>query len=349
MYHIRLYTFIFACLGFAACSSGELGTGEENLPVQPKEKIAVSFSSTLSLATTKTEGNTESLTTGANVTIRAYKQGGIEIPTEEEYSRRYYTVGADGSLSLQSPPPSTAPSGSSIMYLGAGTYSFYALSINTVGTAANAFPPELTGGSFSQTTELQNHTDYLYCAVNRQIASTPDVEQTVELLFGRLAARLQITIVSEGNASNRIVAATEPTIKLPLTDPAGSKITLGATASIEQGAAATGEAHYTTLNSAGNITAGFTASCILLPMKAGEVLPVRILFPSITFNGIAAQTDKLYTLDIISPTGGYASGKQYNYKVNITGNQIVFTGLSVEPWINKDGQLPNGDITEDFD
>ena len=81
-------------------------------------------------------------------------------------------------------------------------------------------------------------------------------------------------------------------------------------------------------------------------MQAAQTIPVTITFPSITFNGLV-QTDKIYTLDITTPDGGFASGNQYTYKVNITGNDIAFKGVSVNPWTGKTGSLPDEDVTED--
>ncbi|MCD7851996.1 MAG: fimbrillin family protein [Parabacteroides sp.] len=234
------------------------------------------------------------------------------------------------------------------MFLTAGTYTFYALSVNAAGTESDSVPPALAAGSYSETEALKNNIDYLYCAVSNKIISDPDGgKQNVALSFTRLASRIRITVTSKGGTgSEEIIEADAPKITLPLTNPEGSKITLGANDPIGQYPVASDGP---TLESTGNLTDGFTAGCILLPMKEKEKIPVRIVFPSITFNGLAAQTDKLYTAEITTPTGGFVSGKQYNYTVNITGNQVGFTGLSIEPWNVNDGQLPNGNITEDFD
>ncbi|MCD7848901.1 MAG: fimbrillin family protein [Parabacteroides sp.] len=328
-----------------SCSSGEEILKEEIPPVLPEEKVTVSFSGKMELAETKAEEGgtptqTQTLREGVNVTIRAYKQTEAGKPTAAPQLCYDYLVQSDGSLKVKSGEE---------MLLSAGAYTFYALSVNAAG---DTVPPALASGSFSDTETLKNNTDYLYCAVTQTIKSAPDsAAQNVPLTFTRLAARLQISIVSEvgEGGDDKITAAEAPSVKLPLTDPSGSKITLGATAPVGQGTAVTGEAAYTTLQSKGDYTTGYTAGAILLPIAAGQALPVSIVFPSISFNGLAAQINKLYTLTITTPTGGFVSGNQYNYKVNITGNQIGFTTLSVTPWTTKDGSLPNGNITEDFD
>ena len=267
---------LLAFLLLFSCSFGEEILKEEIPPVQPEEKIAVSFSGRIDLVETKAgnEGapetpgeaaTTQALRKDVNVTIRAYMQPSISQP-----------------------------------------------------------------------------------AVAPQSCRDPDGDkQNVNLSFTRLASRIKITVTSKGGTgSEEIIKADAPKITLPLTNPAGSKITLGANDPIGQYPVASDGL---TLESTGNLTDGFTAGCILLPMQKGQKIPVRIVFPSITFNGLAAQTDKLYTADVTTPTGGFVSGKQYNYTVNITGNQVGVTGLSIEPWNVNDGQLPNGNITEDFD
>lgn len=329
---------LLALLLLFSCSSGEEILKEEIPPVQPEEKVTVSFSGKMELAETKAEEGgdtpptTSTLREGVNVTIRAYKQVAVGQPTVAPQLCYDYLVQDDGSLKVKSGDE---------MLLSAGTYTFYALSVNAT---EDTVLPALTSGSHSETEALQNNTDYLYCGVTKKVESKPEEKQNVSLTFTRLAARLQISIVSDGG-DDKITAATAPKITLPLTDPAGSKITLGATPAIEQYAVASAD---TTLESEGDITEGFTAGCILLPMTASQELPVRIVFPSISFNGLV-QTNKLYTVKITTPTGGFVSGKQYNYKINITGNQVGFTTLSVTPWTSKDGDLPNGNITEDFD
>ena len=330
---------LLALLLLLSCSSGEEILKEEIPPVQPEEKVTVSFSGKMELAETKAEEGgtpapTQTLRKDVNVTIRAYKQTEVGKPTVAPQLCYDYLVQDDGSLKVKSGDE---------MLLSAGTHTFYALSVNATG---DTVPPALTSGSHSETEALQNNTDYLYCGVTKKVESKPEEKQNVSLTFTRLAARLQISIVSDGG-DDKITAATAPKITLPLTDPAGSKITLGATPAIGQYAVASAD---TTLESAGNITDGFTAGVILLPMKEKQTLPVRIVFPSISFNGLAAQTDKLYETKIITPEGGFVSGKQYNYTVNITGNQVGFTTLSVTAWDVKtpENGLPDSSIEEDY-
>ena len=342
---------LLAFLLLFSCSFGEEILKEEIPPVQPEEKIAVSFSGRIDLVETKAgnEGapetpgeaaTTQALWEDVNVTIRAYMQPSISQPAVAPQSCRDYLAADGGGL--------TVKNGEEEMFLTAGTYTFYALSVNAAGTATDSVPPALATGSHSETEALKNNTDYLYCAISKKIISNPDGDkQNVNLSFTRLASRIKITVTSKGGTgSEEIIKADAPKITLPLTNPAGSKITLGANDPIGQYPVASDGL---TLESTGNLTDGFTAGCILLPMQKGQKIPVRIVFPSITFNGLAAQTDKLYTADVTTPTGGFVSGKQYNYTVNITGNQVGFTGLSIEPWNVNDGQLPNGNITEDFD
>lgn len=335
---------LLALLLLFSCSSGEEILEEEIPPVQPEEKIAVSFSGRIDLVETKAEDGgrpeTQALRKDVNVTIRAYMQPSISQPAIAPQSCRDYLAANSGGL--------TVKNGEEEMFLTAGIYTFYALSVNAAGTATDSVPPALATGSHSETEALKNNTDYLYCAVSQKIISDPDGDkQNVNLSFTRLASRIKITVTSKGGTgSEEIIKADAPKITLPLTKTSDSKITLGANDPIGQYSVASDGS---TLESTGNLTDGFTAGCILLPMQAGQKIPVRIVFPSITFNGLAAQTDKLYTADVTTPAGGFVSGKQYNYTVNITGNQVGFTGLSIEPWNVNDGQLPNGNITEDFD
>lgn len=308
-------------------------------PVPDGEKVAVSFSSTIDLETKSGSTKTDApvLADGVQVTVHAYSQNAVTTPTAAAVvSRNYVASGGNGSLIV------TGSEG--IMYLAAGSYTFYALSVN-----AETAPPALAAGSVSQTGQLANNTDYIYCAVNTAIISRPGETQSVSLAFHRLATRLSIQIVSESAGDDKVTAATAPKVTFAATNPAGSKITLGATPQIEGGTPVTDQSSYTQIESTGDMTAaaGCTASYIMLPMQGKKTIPVTITFPSITFNGLV-QTSKVYTLNLTTPDEGFTSGNQYNYKVNITGNDIAFQGVSVTTWMEKTGSLPNDDVTEDW-
>ncbi|MCD8136788.1 MAG: hypothetical protein LUH01_12925 [Parabacteroides gordonii] len=160
MSHIYLYLLSFSFL-LAGCAGEEKIGGDDVDPILPEEKIAVSFSSKLYLEPeTKAEGNTSDLLENVNVVIRVYKQAAVGVSTVDALIRRNYKVAADGDL--------TAAADEAIpIYLGAGNYTFFALSVNIAGTDENTFPPELAS-SMSETVELKNGTDYLYCAVNEK-------------------------------------------------------------------------------------------------------------------------------------------------------------------------------------
>lgn len=344
MSHIYLYLLSFSLL-LAGCAGEEKIGGDDVDPILPEEKIAVSFSSKLYLEPVSkadiTDTGTDNLTQNANVVIRVYKQADVGVPTVDALIRSNYKVAVNGDLTAVT--DEVTP-----IYLGAGNYTFFALSVNTAGTDDNTFPPELAS-SMSEIVELKNGIDYLYCAVNKKISSNTENKATVSLPFERLAARIQLTIVSK-EGDDQIVSAQAPTVTLPLTNPSGSKITLGGDPRINRGNPFTDKKDYTTLQSTGDITDGFVADCILLPMAAStdRTLPVTILFPSITFNGLGEQINKIYTLNIPVPTDtGFTSGKQYNYKVNITGNEIGFAELTVVGWKGVDGKIPNEDMSED--
>ena len=339
MNHFYLYSLCLSLLLTGCVIDIALpGEGDDPAPapVPDQEKVAVSFSSTIDLETksgsTKTDASV--LADGVQVTVHAYSQGGVTTPTVAAVvSRNYVASGGNGSLTV------TGDEG--IMYLAAGSYTFYALSVNAATT-----PPALAAGSVSQTGQLANNTDYIYCATNKAIDSKPGKTQSVSLPFQRLSTHLVITIVSEGG-DDKITAATAPSLLLAATNPSNMKITLGATPVIAAGSPVSNKSDYTTIQSEGDLASGFTAGYIMLPMKAGQTIPVTITFPSITFNGLV-QTNKVYTLNLTTPDEGFTSGNQYNYKVNITGNDIAFQGVSVTTWTEKTGSLPNDDVTEDW-
>ena len=136
-------------------------------------------------------------------------------------------------------------------------------------------------------------------------------------------------MVSEinGTDAGKATEAATPVIKLAATDPVGSKIRLGADPVITSGRVPDAAVANTGMTVTGTLAGGgFTAGCIILPMKAGQEIPVTITFPTITFDGLPQQKDKLYTLAITTPEGGFVSGNQYSYRVNITGNEVVFQG-----------------------
>lgn len=300
-------------------------------PVPDGEKIAISFNSTIDLSTKAAD---QVLADGVQVAVHAYSQSGLTTPTVAAVvSRSYVASGRNGNL--------TVTGGEGIMYLAAGNYTFYALSTNAI-TA----PPALASGSVSQTGQLVNNTDYIYCAINKVIDSKPGETQNVSLLFLRLSTRLVITIISEGG-DDKITAAQAPSLLLAPTNPSGATITLGSTPVIAAGSPVSNKSDYTTIQSEGDLASGFTAGYIMLPMQAGQTIPVTITFPSITFNGLV-QTNKVYELNIKTPEGGFTSGNQYTYKVNITGNDVAFQGVLVTAWTGKAGSLPDDDVTEDW-
>lgn len=331
-----------------ACSSEE-GVGGDVDPIPQEEKIAVSFSNSIELETKADPGSTDPATEqvlakDVQVIVYAYKQSEAGVPVSAPVVSRTYVSGGseDGKGN-----GNLAVSGTDgIMYLAAGKYVFYALSVNE-----NSDPPKLADNSNSETGELANATDYLYCATAvTTIASTPGVEHNVPLSFSRLSARIELKVVSEGGGANQATAATTPVIKLTPTNPTNSKITLGGVASaiITTGFPVAGKAN-TGMTVEGTLTEGFIAGYVLLPMAGSQTVAVTITFPSITFEGLAAQTNKLYELTITTPDGGFASGKQYNYRVNITGNDVSFKNLTVTDWTGgKNSNISDSDITEDF-
>lgn len=335
---------ISLCLGLlltgCVLESSLPGEGDEPVPVPEEEKVAVSFSSTIDLETkagseAETKAESTTLADGVQVTVHAYEQSGIATPSAAAVvSRNYAQKVSGGSANLE------VTGGDGGMFVAAGNYTFFALSVN-----ADAAPPALI--SFSETGQLHNNTDYIYCATHAAITSQPGVAQNVPLAFKRLSTRIAIQIVSDSEGDDKATAATAPIIRFAATDSTGSKITLGASSVITSGKPVIDTHKYTEITSAGDITNGFTAVYTMLPMQANQTFPVTITFPSITFNGLV-QTDKVYTLTIPTSDTGLTSGNQYNYKVNITGNDIAFQGVSVSPWTGKDGSLPNEDVTEDW-
>lgn len=330
--------FLSACLLLAACSKEE-HTGEEVDPLPPiEEMVAISFNSTIELET-KAEGETaadasQSLAEGVLVDVYAYKQDGIDVPTKPALVKRRYKIGAKGDMDL-------AEGQDGIMYLPAGKYSFYALSVN-----ADTAPPELINNS--ETAQLSNNTDYIYSAQNVTIDSKPGETQNVSLPFGHLSTRIEIEIVNGGNGDDKAVAAENPSLTFAATDPTGSKFILGDN-KITGGSPVKEISDYTKIEKMeGTLTDGFTASYIMLPMQGKQQISVSLKYPSITFNGLEPQKDKIYELNITTPDEGFASGKQYNYKVNISGNDVAFQGVTVTAWTGKPGNLLNDNITEDF-
>ena len=331
----------------SACTGGEEHAGEEVDPAPPGEMVAVSFSSTVGLATKAGEGaggvvdTDPALADDVQVIVYAYKEeaaGGV-LTSVPLVTRTYKAANGDGSL--------TESGSEGVMYLAAGKYRFYALSVNE-----NSRPPVLAESSFSETGELVNNTDYIYCATNATLSSTSGEEQTVPLSFSRLSVRIELKVVNEitGGAAGKATEAATPIIKLAATDPTGSKITLGADPAITSGSIPVTAVANTEMTVTGTLAGGgFTAGYILLPIEAGQKIPVTITFPTITFEGLPQQKDKLYTLDITTPEGGFVSGNRYSYRVNITGNDIVFQGVTVSGWKDKEGSMSDDDITEDFD
>lgn len=324
-----IYTIFILLL--AGCADEEQ-RGEEPVPTPPEELVAVSFSSTIDLTTKATEEVTENLAEGALIDVHVYKQANTTAPSGSPLVTCRYKVVSGGNMEPADP--------GNTMYLPVGTYAFFALAINT----KEKEPPALAASS-SCTGELQNGLDYIYCAVNSTLHSSPEAPQNVSLSFLRLATRIDLKIDC-GSGSDKATAAEAPTFALPLTNPAGTKISLGANPVITAGTQV--EKNNTQVLSTGSVDKGFTASYIQLPLAGRQDIPVTITFPSITF-GDLVQTDKVYTLTIPNTETGLVSGNQYNYQVNITGNDISFNNLTVTEWTGgTNGSLSDSDITEDF-
>lgn len=331
MSHPYLYILSFILL-LSACAGGEEQAGEVVDPAPPGEVVAVSFSSTIDLTTKATgEGATNQLVEGALVNVHVYKQADTTAPSGSPFVTCRYKVGSGGNME----PVDL----DNTMYLPVGSYAFFALAIN----AKEQEPPALVG-STSCTGELKNGLDYIYCAVHSTLHSSPEAPQNVSLSFVRLATRIDLKIDC-GSGSNKATAAEAPTFALPLTSPTGTKISLGATPVITAGMQVENE--NTQVKSTGLVSEGFTASYIQLPLAGNQEIPVTITFPSITF-GDLVQTNKVYTLAIPNTGAGLTSGNQYDYKVNISGNEISFRGVTVKAWEEKDGSFPEGGITEEF-
>ena len=307
-------------------------SGVKNLPTPPEELVAVSFSSTIDLTTKATEGVSENLAEGTLIDVHVYKQANTTAPSGSPLVTRRYKVLSGGNMEPADP--------SNTMYLPVGTYAFFALAINAEGQD----PPALAASS-SYTGELKNGLDYIYCAVNSTLHSSPEAPQNISLSFFRLATRIDLKIDC-GSGSDKATAATAPTFALPLTNPAGTKISLGANPVITAGAQV--ENNNTKVTSTGSVDNGFTASYIQLPLSGKQDIPVTITFPSITFADLV-QTNKVYTLTIPNTEAGLVSGNQYDYKVNITGNDVSFNNLTVTEWTGgTNGNISDSDIPEDF-
>lgn len=348
-----LYLYLLSFLLLLGGCSGEEGLGGDVDPVEPEEMIAVSFSNSIDLTTkagtTKADpipgdaSTGEKLAAGVKVVVYAYKQSEEGVPTSPPVVSRTYLSDGDGDADGKGNGNLTVSGSDGVMYLAAGKYIFYALSVNT-----NDTPPLLASSSHSETDELANATDYLYCATEvTTIASKPGNSYTVSLPFKRLAVALSLQIVNGSTGNDRITDAEAPSLSFAATDPTGSKITLGANPVIAGGDPVNSTENYTSVKSTGKLAEGFTARYIMLPMGENKI-PASITFPSISFNGLV-QEQKKYALEIPTPTGGFTSGNQYNYKVSITGNEVTFNNVSVTEW-NKGttGDISNDDITEDW-
>ena len=168
------------------------GGGGDPVPVPDEEKVAISFSSTVDVETKAgvTKANQQALADDVLVDVYAYQQAAVATPAAAAVVNRSYAVtGRNGNLEVTG--------GESIMYLAAGNYTFYALSVNE-----NTAPPALAAGSVSQTGQLSNNTDYIYCATNQTINSKPGETQAVSLSFRRLSTRLVVKIVSESSGDD---------------------------------------------------------------------------------------------------------------------------------------------------
>lgn len=344
--HVTSVCLLFLFSLFQGCvyADFEEKGGGSNPPVDPAGREAVYFSTHAEVVPTRAVDPASQLREKVSITIRAYEQATLSVPAAAPVAQKGYLAAANASLTET--PVGTAP-----MYLAAGTYTFYALSANATGNAADSLPPALKTGSFAQTDPLKNTIDYLYADTILPVKSTTAYRTDIDLRLRRLSTSFVLTVVNDGAPEgSAILEAEAPTVAFAATNPASSHITLGNPRGkeITPAAPVTDQAKYTTLQSEGTLADGFTIRYVMLPMKGNATIPLTLTFPRIKFPGLE-QENKKYTLEIVTPSGGFASGSKYLYRVGINGNGITFMTVSVADWagLAPANGMPNEDIEEE--
>lgn len=316
---------------------------------------------------TQTRSVNNGLTASAKVRIYPYHQKtGVTAPVME--GGKEYTADDTNGTTLV-PVTSNAESVAKDMILPAGTFGFYAVSTNsstnevpTFNTIANDGYP--TNDSKS-TNALANGIDYLHAVATQKIQF--GTGQNIPLIFKHVGTQVQLTVQFDKNACATDESAAQGfdlaevwVQQTDMTDAymylkdgqvrvsnniglqpldCGSKadeLNTGQMAkmSVEK----VGEAN-------GSIPANQVATFNMLPLKskASQKMWIKVVIANLKVGETNAATHT-YTGQL-NASNGWNPGERNSYTLILKGNEITFSGVTVEDWKSGTSGVV-GDVTD---
>lgn len=195
-----------------------------------------------------------------------------------------------------------------IMYLLPGNYDFYGISQNNT----DLFLPL----NNLESSNLKNGVDYLWTNITNK--SITGASTLLSVTFQHIASKLTFELESGNNVKLNTIDSI--LIQTPVEDVKLNllKSSLSQTTSLN--------AAFTPMS-----ISGLNSDYYLLPVN--PTTPLKSHF----FLKINNQTNEsLYALDIVLPSGGFQSGKSYNYKLSISETEIIIKAYTVSDWIVND-------------
>lgn len=317
---------------------------------------------------------TENLTDGAGVRIYPYLQKkGITAPavTPKEYT-----------VSNTALTPSGTDDAAKAMILPSGTFRFYAVSTNSTTEKVPEFNTAATNGApifgnaagqdGTTTAALKNGVDYLHVTAEKTI-QFGTTSTNVPLQFAHKGTQVQLTIIFGGNvgAENaedaKDFALAE--VYVQQTNPAESYMRLNTgeirfknttagdpqacnTSTVDGKETLTDNTNMAHMNvvKLDNYVNGTTTSATqvatynMLPLSSMQKLWVQVTVQNIKIGGTLHDTHT-YT-GKLDASAGWNPGESNRYTLTLSGSEITFSGVTVEPWVTGGSGGEVGDVSD---
>lgn len=364
------YIVMISLLSLTGCTADKIFNEPVTSGVLPEIHFRTSVG-------TRTDG-TESLASGANVRIYPYLQKtGVTGPAVDP---KNYTVGGSAGTELV---PAGEGEASKTMILPSGTFRFYAVSTNSTGeevpvfnTTANDGRPILgdaVNANGTTIANLKNGVDYLHVMAEKTVQfGTASID--VPLQLAHKGTQVQLTIIFGGNVGAENAGAAEnftlTEVWVQAADPANSymrlnsgEIRFGNTTAApplscnlgggSKPADHTGMVRMTVAKLANYVSGSTTpatqvATYNMLPLQAAgsgtQKLWVQVTAVNIKI-GDTLHSSHTYT-GKLDASAGWKPGESNRYTLTLSGSEITFSGVTVEPWVSGSSGGEVGDVTD---
>lgn len=302
---------------------------------------------------TQTRAEDKGLTPSAKVRIYPYqRKTGVTAPVMEggkEYA-------ADGTNGTALNPVAPAGTEAKKLILPAGKFGFYAVTTNSSAEEVPTFTTTANGGypttESISTTALVNGIDYLHAVAEQTIQFGQG--QDIPLLFKHIGTQVQLTIqfdqnacatdaTAAGNFANADVWVQQTNtasaymylidgevrvgniVGLPLLDCGNLTDGLNTGNMAKMSVEKVGEAN-------GKIPANQVATFNMLPLKSGvsQKMWIKVVIKNLKVGDTDVATHT-YTGQL-DAANGWNPGERNSYTLILKGNEITFSGVTVEDW-----------------